>query len=103
MRHAYQVEIVPLEHKGVHAYIVGLDPNTQSLAIGTTYTNRTGGDVRTINHCASIVGHPGKQGLERNVDELVEKSEGDFTSRTDVIKYAVRLLYREKKHFKPTG
>jgi len=37
------------------------------------------------------------EGLTRKIDELVMKSEGDFTSRTDVIKYAVRLLYREKK------
>ena len=36
-------------------------------------------------------------GLTRKIDELVKESDGDFTSRTDVIKYAVRLLYREKK------
>ena len=37
------------------------------------------------------------EGLTKKIDELVKESEGDFTSRTDVIKYAVRLLYREKK------
>ena len=31
------------------------------------------------------------------IDELVKDSDKDFTSRTDVIKYAVRLLHREKK------
>ena len=36
------------------------------------------------------------EGLARKIDEMQKKSEGDFTSRTDVIKYAVRLLYREK-------
>ena len=37
------------------------------------------------------------EGLTRKIDELIEESKADFTSRTDVIKYAVRLLYREKK------
>ena len=37
------------------------------------------------------------EGLVKKIDELVLDSKGDFTSRTDVIKYAVRLLYREKK------
>jgi Arc/MetJ-type ribon-helix-helix transcriptional regulator len=36
------------------------------------------------------------EGLTKKIDELVKESQGDFTSRTDVIKYAVRLLYREK-------
>jgi Arc/MetJ-type ribon-helix-helix transcriptional regulator len=36
------------------------------------------------------------EGLTKKIDELVKASKGDFTSRTDVIKYAVRLLYREK-------
>jgi Arc/MetJ-type ribon-helix-helix transcriptional regulator len=35
-------------------------------------------------------------GLTRKIDELVQDSKGDFTSRTDVIKYAVRLLYHSK-------
>ncbi len=37
------------------------------------------------------------EGLAAKIDQLVTESKGDFTSRTDVIKYAVRLLYREKK------
>ena len=37
------------------------------------------------------------EGLTRKIDELVKDSQGDFTSRTDVIKYAVRLLYERKK------
>lgn len=36
------------------------------------------------------------EGLAKKIDEMLERSEGDFTSRTDVIKYAVRLLHREK-------
>lgn len=36
------------------------------------------------------------EGLTRKIDELIEKSDGDFTSRTDVIKYAVRLLYKDE-------
>lgn len=36
------------------------------------------------------------EGLTKKIDQLVQDSEGDFTSRTDLIKYAVRLLYREK-------
>ncbi len=40
------------------------------------------------------------EGLTRKIDILVKDSKGDFTSRTDVIKYAVRLLYREKKEGK---
>lgn len=35
------------------------------------------------------------EGLTAKIDELLKESQGDFTSRTDVIKYAVRLLYRE--------
>lgn len=35
------------------------------------------------------------QGLTKKIDEIVEKSDHDFTSRTDVIKYAVRVLYAE--------
>lgn len=37
------------------------------------------------------------EGLTAKIDELVKDSKGDFTSRTDCIKHAVRLLYREKK------
>jgi Arc/MetJ-type ribon-helix-helix transcriptional regulator len=36
------------------------------------------------------------EGLTRKIDELVKESAGDFTSRTDVVKFAVRLLYSEK-------
>lgn len=35
------------------------------------------------------------QGLTKKIDHLINISEQDFTSRTDVIKYAVRLLYTE--------
>jgi Arc/MetJ-type ribon-helix-helix transcriptional regulator len=35
-------------------------------------------------------------GLTKKIDMLVSDSKGDFTSRTDVIKFAVRLLYKEK-------
>lgn len=34
------------------------------------------------------------EGLTQKIDELL-KVDKSFTSRTDVIKYAVRLLYRE--------
>ena len=37
------------------------------------------------------------EGLTRKIDEMVKESMGDFTSRTDVIKYAVRQLYERKK------
>ena len=37
------------------------------------------------------------EGLTKKIDELIEMSEHDFTSRTDVIKYAIRLLYRDRK------
>jgi len=37
------------------------------------------------------------EGLTNKIDDLIRESKGDFTSRTDVVKYAVRLLYREKK------
>jgi Arc/MetJ-type ribon-helix-helix transcriptional regulator len=39
------------------------------------------------------------EGLTAKIDLLVKESKGDFTSRTDVIKFAVRLLYmgKEKK------
>lgn len=37
-------------------------------------------------------------GLTRKIDELIQKSRNDFTSRTDVIKYAVRLLYHGKRY-----
>ena len=37
------------------------------------------------------------EGLTKKIDELVKESQGDFTSRTDVIKYAVRQLYEKKK------
>jgi Arc/MetJ-type ribon-helix-helix transcriptional regulator len=36
-------------------------------------------------------------GLTIKIDTLIKESKGDYTSRTDVIKTAVRLLYREKK------
>ena len=36
-------------------------------------------------------------GLTKKIDELIEMEKGDFTSRTDVIKQAVRTLYYEKK------
>jgi Arc/MetJ-type ribon-helix-helix transcriptional regulator len=32
------------------------------------------------------------EGLTRRIDKMVKESVGDFTSRTDVIKYAVRVL-----------
>lgn len=34
-------------------------------------------------------------GLTKKIDELIKQSNNDFTSRTDVIKFAIRLLYRE--------
>lgn len=37
------------------------------------------------------------EGLTEKIDQLIKESKGDFTSRTDVIKFAVRLLYMEKK------
>lgn len=37
------------------------------------------------------------EGLTTKIDELIKESKGDFTSRTDVIKYAVRLLYIERE------
>lgn len=33
------------------------------------------------------------EGLTRKIDDMVKESKGDFTSRTDVVKFAVRLLY----------
>ncbi len=36
------------------------------------------------------------EGLTKKVDELLEIDDS-FTSRTDVIKHAVRLLYRARK------
>ena len=36
------------------------------------------------------------EGLTRKIDEMVKDSNGDFTSRTDVVKYAVRLFYERK-------
>ena len=36
-------------------------------------------------------------GLTKKIDELIEMEKGDFTSRTDVIKQAVRTLYYDKK------
>jgi Arc/MetJ-type ribon-helix-helix transcriptional regulator len=36
------------------------------------------------------------EGLTTKIDQIIKESEGDFTSRTDVIKMAVRLLYRER-------
>lgn len=37
------------------------------------------------------------EGLTRKIDEMINNSENDYTSRTDVIKYAVRLLYAKQK------
>lgn len=37
------------------------------------------------------------EGLVDKIDELIIESKKDFTSRTDVIKFAVRLLYRKEK------
>ncbi|MBT4350996.1 hypothetical protein HOD20_00575 [archaeon] len=37
------------------------------------------------------------EGLTLKIDQLISESDGDFTSRTDVIKYAVRLLYKDRK------
>jgi Arc/MetJ-type ribon-helix-helix transcriptional regulator len=37
------------------------------------------------------------EGLTAKIDTLVRESQGDFTSRTDVVKFAVRLLYNDKK------
>jgi len=36
------------------------------------------------------------EGLTAKIDTLLKDSKNDFTSRTDVIKMAVRLLYYEK-------
>ncbi len=36
-------------------------------------------------------------GLTKKIDELIEMEKGDYTSRTDVIKQAVRTLYYDKK------
>jgi Arc/MetJ-type ribon-helix-helix transcriptional regulator len=36
------------------------------------------------------------EGLAKKIDEIVKQSKHDYTSRTDVIKFAVRLLYKEK-------
>jgi Arc/MetJ-type ribon-helix-helix transcriptional regulator len=36
------------------------------------------------------------EGLTKKIDELIKKSKHDFTSRTDVIKFAVRLLHKQK-------
>lgn len=33
------------------------------------------------------------EGLVKNIDKLIKESNNDYTSRTDVIKFAVRLLY----------
>lgn len=35
------------------------------------------------------------QGITAKIDEMIKASNHDFTSRTDVIKYAVRLLYSQ--------
>ena len=37
------------------------------------------------------------EGLTAKIDLLIKESNGDYTSRTDVIKTAVRLLYRERE------
>lgn len=36
------------------------------------------------------------EGLTRKIDTLIKESQNDFTSRTDVIKTAVRIYYEEK-------
>jgi Arc/MetJ-type ribon-helix-helix transcriptional regulator len=36
------------------------------------------------------------EGLTAKIDTLLKDSKNDYTSRTDVIKMAVRLLYWEK-------
>lgn len=40
------------------------------------------------------------EGLTRKIDTVIEESRGDFTSRTDVIKYAVRYLIMTEKRVK---
>lgn len=37
------------------------------------------------------------EGLTKKIDELLKQEKGDFTSRTDVIKTAVRNLYKQLK------
>lgn len=37
------------------------------------------------------------EGLTKKIDEMIANSDNDFTSRTDVVKYAIRLLYYRKK------
>lgn len=37
------------------------------------------------------------EGLAEKIDLLIKESKGDYTSRTDVIKFAVRLLYMDKE------
>jgi len=37
------------------------------------------------------------EGLTFKIDEIIRQSNKDFTSRTDVIKFAVRLLYNDLK------
>jgi Arc/MetJ-type ribon-helix-helix transcriptional regulator len=37
------------------------------------------------------------EGLTKLIDEMISAKNSTYTSRTDVIKDAVRLLYREKK------
>lgn len=32
-------------------------------------------------------------GLIKKIDEMIKNSKGDYTSRTDVVKYAVRRQY----------
>jgi len=36
-------------------------------------------------------------GLASKIDELIDWSEGDFTNRTDVIKFAIRKYYEDNK------
>ncbi len=36
-------------------------------------------------------------GLISKIDKMIEESNHDYTSRTDVIKTAVRLLYRDSR------
>ncbi|MEM4397444.1 MAG: ribbon-helix-helix domain-containing protein [Candidatus Woesearchaeota archaeon] len=33
------------------------------------------------------------EGTVKKIDEIIQKSDGDFTSRTDVIKTAIRDMY----------
>lgn len=49
---------------------------------------------KPVNHTYDTCKIP--EGLTRKIDELL-KIDDSFTSRTDVVKQAVRLLYRARK------